>query len=71
MARNASQSQVHARGFGDIIGIVLISIAVLTLVAFFSYDKKDVPANATDTNPSTLNWIGPVGGMGILRVLSK
>src|SRR5438034_10460847 len=61
MARNASQSQVHARGFGDIIGIVLISIAVLTLVAFFSYDKKDVPANATDTNPSTLNWIGPVG----------
>src|SRR6266511_2447898 len=37
MARKASSSQVDARGFGDIIGIVLISIAVLALVACLGY----------------------------------
>src|SRR5213596_2029087 len=61
MARKASQSQVHARGFGDIIGIVLISIAVLTLVAFFSYDPADVSATRTPPNATTHNWIGQVG----------
>ena len=61
MARKASSSEVHARGFGDIIGIVLISVSVLALVALFSYDPKDVSANSTATNVTTHNWIGQVG----------
>jgi DNA segregation ATPase FtsK/SpoIIIE, S-DNA-T family len=61
MARKASSSEVAARGFGDIIGIVLIAASVLTLVALFSYDPKDVSATGTATNPTTHNWIGPAG----------
>ena len=61
MTRKASPSEVHARGFGDIIGIVLIAVSVLMLVALFSYDPKDVPANTTDLNQTPRNWIGQVG----------
>src|SRR6266404_5572187 len=61
MARKASPSEVHARGFADIIGIVLIAVSVLMLVALFSYDPKDVPANTTDLNETPHNWIGQVG----------
>ena len=61
MTRKASPSEVHARGFGDIIGIVLIAVSVLMLVALFSYDPKDVAANTTDLNQTPRNWIGQVG----------
>src|SRR5438034_3654410 len=61
MARKASPSEVHARGFGDIIGIVLIAVSVLVLVALFSDDPKDVHANTTDLNETPHNWIGQVG----------
>src|SRR6266542_5107959 len=60
MARKTSPSEVHARGFGDIIGIVLIAMSVLMLVALFSYDPKDVPANTTELNETPHNWIGQV-----------
>src|SRR6266498_1873854 len=61
MARKAASSEVHARGFGDIIGIVLIAASVLTLVAMISYDPRDVPANTTAPNETPKNWIGQVG----------
>ncbi len=61
MARKASSSEAAARGFGDIIGVVLISLSLLMLIALYSYDPKDIPANSTATNPTTHNWIGPVG----------
>src|SRR5947207_10362480 len=61
MALKTSPGEVHARVFGDIIGIVLIAMSVLMLVALFSYDPKDVPANTTDLNPTPHNWIGQVG----------
>src|SRR5437660_8323339 len=63
MARKASSSEVRARGFGDIIGIVLIMVSVLTLVALapFSYDPRDVPATSTAPNVTTHNWIGQIG----------
>src|SRR5438093_643411 len=61
MARKASPDEVPARGFGDILGIVLISSALLTLVALFSYDRNDLPVNTTNTNRAIQNWIGPVG----------
>ena len=61
MARKASSNQVHARGFGDIIGIALIAVSVLTVVALLSYDPRDVSVNSTETNLTTHNWIGQVG----------
>jgi S-DNA-T family DNA segregation ATPase FtsK/SpoIIIE len=61
MTRKASPGEVNARGFGDILGIVLIAMSVLMLVALFSYDPRDVPANTTDLNPTPHNWIGQVG----------
>ncbi|PYJ87208.1 MAG: cell division protein FtsK [Verrucomicrobia bacterium] len=61
MARKASSNQVHARGFGDIIGIALIAVSVLTLVALLSYDPRDVSVNSTEPNLTTHNWIGQVG----------
>src|SRR5438093_9973135 len=67
MARKATASKVAARGLGDILGIVLVAASVLTLVALFSYDPKDLSANSTAANPTTHNWIGPVGAwMGYL-----
>ena len=61
MARKASSNQVHARGFGDIIGIALIAVSVLMLVALLSYDPRDVSVNSTETNLTTHNWIGQIG----------
>jgi S-DNA-T family DNA segregation ATPase FtsK/SpoIIIE len=59
MARRASAESEH--GFNDIIGIVLMSFALLLLVALLSYHPRDVAANGLPTNPSVHNWIGPFG----------
>src|SRR4051794_17008338 len=60
MARKASAG-TDARGFKDIIGIVLMGFAALLLVALLSYHPRDVSANGLPTNPSVRNWIGPFG----------
>jgi len=44
-----------------VLGIALISAAVLLMVALYSYDSKDVSPTTTATNPSTVNWIGSAG----------
>jgi S-DNA-T family DNA segregation ATPase FtsK/SpoIIIE len=62
MARAKSAGENDSgRGFGDIIGIVLMCCAVLLLAALLSYNPRDVPANALPTNPTVQNWIGPFG----------
>ena len=61
MARKASSDAESGRGFNDIIGIVLLGLAVLLLVSLVSYDPRDVSANAQPPNPSAHNWIGPFG----------
>jgi S-DNA-T family DNA segregation ATPase FtsK/SpoIIIE len=48
-------------GFNDVIGIVLMALAVLLLAALLSYDPHDVAANILPPNPSVRNWIGPFG----------
>jgi S-DNA-T family DNA segregation ATPase FtsK/SpoIIIE len=48
-------------GFNDIIGIVLMGLAVLLLAALLSYDPRDIPDNVVPTNPSVRNWVGPFG----------
>ncbi len=59
MARKASSEQAH--GFNDVIGIVLMGLAVFMLAALLSYDPRDVSANFQPPNPSVRNWIGPFG----------
>jgi S-DNA-T family DNA segregation ATPase FtsK/SpoIIIE len=61
MARKPSAESDSSHGFNDIIGIVLMSLAVLLLAALLSYDPRDVSNNALPTNPSVRNWIGPFG----------
>jgi DNA segregation ATPase FtsK/SpoIIIE, S-DNA-T family len=61
MARKASSGEAAARGFGDIIGVVLISVSLLTFIALYSYDPRDIAANSTAANATAHNWIGPVG----------
>src|SRR6267142_1162222 len=61
MARKASAGTEAAHGFNDIIGIVLTGFSLLLLVALLSYNPHDVSANKLPPNPSTHNWIGPIG----------
>jgi S-DNA-T family DNA segregation ATPase FtsK/SpoIIIE len=61
MARKTSAGSEAAHGFNDIIGIVLTGLSLLLLVALLSYNPRDVSSNALPTNPSTHNWIGPIG----------
>lgn len=61
MARKASSNAESGHGFNDIIGIVLLGLAVMLLVSLLSYDPHDVSANVVPANPSARNWIGPFG----------
>jgi len=61
MARKASSDAESGHGFNDVIGIVLLGLAVLLLVSLVSHDPRDVSANAQPPNPTAHNWIGPFG----------
>ncbi len=61
MARKDSGEQTPTHSFNDIIGIILIGLAVLLLVALLSYHPRDVSANGIPTNPVVRNWIGIFG----------
>ena len=59
MSRKTSPDS--ANGFGDIIGIALLAVALLLLVAQLSFDSNDVSFLTTKLNKPTNNWIGPLG----------
>ncbi|MBC8002722.1 MAG: DNA translocase FtsK 4TM domain-containing protein, partial [Opitutaceae bacterium] len=61
MARKETADAPSARGFGDIIGIVLLVLAVLLMASLLSYDPRDVSANTAVPNSPAHNWIGPIG----------
>ena len=61
MARKESTDSTSARGFGDIIGVVLIAGAFLLMVSLFSFDRHDLATNVVPPNKNTHNWIGPIG----------
>src|SRR5439155_445977 len=61
MARKETHSPAHARGFSDIIGTVLMALALLLLVAQLTFHPPDVSANRVPTNETIHNWIGAVG----------
>jgi S-DNA-T family DNA segregation ATPase FtsK/SpoIIIE len=49
------------RGLNDIVGVVLLGLALLLFVAMSSFEPRDVSANRTDHNQQPHNFIGPAG----------
>jgi DNA segregation ATPase FtsK/SpoIIIE, S-DNA-T family len=48
-------------GFGDVIGIALLAIALLLLVAQLSFDRYDLSFFRDPHDKPVHNWIGPLG----------
>src|SRR5271170_2454935 len=48
-------------GFGDVIGVALLAIALLLLVAQLSFDRYDLSFFRDPHNRPIHNWIGPLG----------
>ena len=61
MPRKDSTKPPEKRGFNDVIGIILLSLAFLLLVALFSFDRADLRFYSLPPNQQVHNWIGPVG----------
>lgn len=61
MASKDSESGVPSRGFGDVIGICLLTGAVLLFAAQVSFDRADVAANRVGPPIPMHNWIGGFG----------
>ncbi len=60
MARKAAEAAAK-RGFGDVVGIILIALCLLFSVSLLSFDRNDLPFNNSSPNNPPKNWIGPVG----------
>ncbi len=61
MARKETTGSRAARGFDDIIGVVLLALAALLLIAQWSFDPGDLSANKLPPNSPPHNWIGSLG----------
>jgi DNA segregation ATPase FtsK/SpoIIIE, S-DNA-T family len=59
--RKDSERTPEHRGFTDIIGVVLLGIALLLFVAMSSFDRHDIGTNITSPNRPPHNAIGPAG----------
>jgi len=59
--RKDSQRAAEHQGLNDVIGFVLLGVAILLFVSMCSFDRNDISANTTATNPTTHNSIGPIG----------
>jgi len=61
MAKKSSPDPAPTHGRHDIIGFILMGLAVLLLLALLSYDARDVRANAVPPNNPVRNSCGPIG----------
>ena len=61
MARKAATESGASRGFDDIVGLGLLTAALLLVVAQLSFDANDIAFLTTQVNKPTHNWIGPIG----------
>lgn len=62
MARKSSVETKPHHGLNDVVGIVLLGLALLLLVAMLSYDARDIPHNyVASQKPPNHNLIGPLG----------
>ncbi|MHC1764202.1 MAG: DNA translocase FtsK [Verrucomicrobiia bacterium] len=61
MARKEASADSEVRGRDEIVGIILIALALLLTAALFSYDRNDLASNRVPPNAQIHNWIGPIG----------
>lgn len=61
VAMSRQTSSNPARVFDDIIGVTLLVVALLLLVAQFSFDPQDISFNFIGSNRITHNLIGTIG----------
>ena len=69
--KRSSKQQTSHRGWGDVLGLLFISLGLLLLVALISYEPADLPQHAAPPNPIPENWIGRFGaymGYGLFFV---
>jgi S-DNA-T family DNA segregation ATPase FtsK/SpoIIIE len=61
MSRKTPSNSAH--GFGDILGVALLCVALLLLVAQWSFDHRDIGflVSLPEKNTTVHNWIGPFG----------
>jgi len=59
MSRKTPAGQ--GNGLNDVIGVALLAVALLLLVAQFSFDRYDLEFIRTPPNKPIHNWIGPFG----------
>ncbi len=61
MAKSSKPDPEAHRGRLDLVGAILVAVALVWLVALFSYDRLDLRINTSRPNDPAHNWIGPVG----------
>src|SRR5512133_2994318 len=61
MARKEASAASEARGWNEIVGIIMVAAALLLVAALFSYDRNDLASNRVPPNAQAHNWIGPIG----------
>jgi len=61
MAKTSNPDPAAHRGRLDLVGAILVAVALVWLVALFSYDRLDLKVNTARPNDPAHNWIGPVG----------
>jgi S-DNA-T family DNA segregation ATPase FtsK/SpoIIIE len=59
--RKESERTPEHRGLNDIVGVVLLAVALLLFIAMTSFDRNDVAANTTNRNVTPHNLIGGAG----------
>ena len=61
MSRQTAADSDSTRGFGDILGVMLLAVALLLLVSQLSFDRYDLSFVRDPPNRPAHNWIGPLG----------
>jgi len=61
MAKKSGEASNSKNGFNDVIGFVLLAVALLLLVAQLSFDRNDISFITTHLNKPPSNWIGLIG----------
>jgi S-DNA-T family DNA segregation ATPase FtsK/SpoIIIE len=60
MPRPTGTKQTH-KGYKEVVGILCLGFAILSLLSLISYDPKDLGWHVSKTNEQILNSIGPFG----------
>ena len=59
--KETPQRESAKGGANEVLGICLVALAVLFLLALFSYDKGDLSFNGTEVNDPRHNLVGILG----------